>query len=112
MRPWSCSRPIVTVVQLVYDMHPQPERTMDPARFAEARRAAAMLRRYQRYEALRPFTCPENVDHYLLEPFAIAGDVLLVCPTCGFADLVVPEALPELSARLSRAAAFWKGIPG
>ena len=85
---------------------------IDSARSAEARRAAAMLRRYQRYEALRPFTCPENIDHYLLEPFAVAGDVLLVCPSCGFADLLAPDELPELSARLSRAAAFWKGIPG
>lgn len=70
-----------------------------------------MLRRYQRYEALRPFTCPESREHYLLEPFAVAGDVLLVCPECGFADLVLPEELPELSARAARAAAFWKGIP-
>jgi hypothetical protein len=79
---------------------------------AAARRGAAMLRRYQRYEALRPFTCPEGADHYLLEPYAVAGDVLLVCPTCGFADVVTPDELPELSARLARAAAFWRGIPG
>ncbi|HSJ31226.1 MAG TPA: hypothetical protein VK933_07315 [Longimicrobiales bacterium] len=78
---------------------------------AEARRVAAMLRRYHRYEALRPFTCPESADHYLMEPFAVAGDVLLVCPTCGFADLVLPDELPDLTARLARAAAFWRGIP-
>jgi len=77
-----------------------------------ARRAAAMLRRYHRYEALRPFTCPEGGDHYLLEPFAVAGDVLLVCPTCGYADLIGPDELPELAARLATAAAFWRGIPG
>ena len=85
---------------------------IDSATAAAARRAAAMLRRYQRYEALRPFTCPENADHYLLEPFAIAGDVLLVCPTCGFADLLLPDDMPALAERLAQAAAFWKGIPG
>lgn len=85
---------------------------IDSARSSAARRGAAMLRRYQRYEALRPFTCPEGADHYLLEPYAVAGDVLLVCPTCGFADVVEQDELPELSVRLARAAAFWRGIPG
>ncbi|HEX6309487.1 MAG TPA: hypothetical protein VFZ69_14920 [Longimicrobiales bacterium] len=70
-----------------------------------------MLRRWQRYEALRPFTCPAAADHYLLEPYVVAGDVLLVCPTCGHADLFTGEDLHELDARLQRAAAFWRGIP-
>jgi hypothetical protein len=83
----------------------------DSTTSARARRAAAMLRRYQRYEALRPFTCPESLDHYLLEPFAVLGDVLMVCPSCGFADLVGLDDLPELAERAARAAAFWRGIP-
>jgi hypothetical protein len=85
---------------------------IDSASPAAARRAAAMLRRYHRYEALRPFSCPVDADHYLLEPYAVAGDVLLVCPTCGHAELFVEEELPELAKRLARAAAFWRGIPG
>ncbi|MBR9990017.1 MAG: hypothetical protein KFH98_09690 [Gemmatimonadetes bacterium] len=85
---------------------------IDSAMYDAARRGAAMLRRYHRYEALRPFTCPEGVDHYLMEPYAVAGDVLLICPTCGHAALVLPEALPSLAERLADAAAFWRGIPG
>jgi hypothetical protein len=84
----------------------------DSARPFDARRAVDMLRRYHRYEALRPFTCPVGTDHYLLEPYAVSGDVLLVCPTCGHADLVLPDELPELESRLADAAAFWRGIPG
>ncbi|HEX6135696.1 MAG TPA: hypothetical protein VFZ24_17110 [Longimicrobiales bacterium] len=83
----------------------------DSARRPSARRVAATLRRWQQYEALRPYTCPEGPDHYLLEPFVIAGDVLLVCPTCGYADLFIEKDLRELSARVQRAAAFWRGIP-
>lgn len=83
----------------------------DSARAAAARRTVATLRRYQRYEALRPFTCAHDADHYLLEPHAVAGDVLLVCPTCGHADLFFESELPDLADRVARAAAFWRGIP-
>jgi hypothetical protein len=69
------------------------------------------VRRYQRYEALRPLTCPESPEHYILEPVTVAGDVLLVCPSCGYADLVTPQLLRRLAARGARAAAFWRGIP-
>jgi hypothetical protein len=75
------------------------------------RKAAATVRRYQRYEALRPLTCPEGNDHYLLEPAVVAGDVLLVCPTCGYADLLTHEQVTFLETRAARAAAFWRGIP-
>jgi hypothetical protein len=77
----------------------------------QARKAAAMVRRYHRYEALRPFTCPNGSDHYILEPYAIAGDVLLICPTCGHADLLLPDELESLAARAAQAAAFWRGVP-
>ena len=77
----------------------------------DARKAAALVRRYHRYEALRPFTCPEGSDHYLLEPSVVAGDVLLICPTCGYADLLMPELLAHLHARAALAAAFWRGVP-
>jgi hypothetical protein len=70
-----------------------------------------MVRRYHRYEALRPLTCPHGDDHYLLEPRVVAGDVLLICPTCGFADLLTDDQLPLLESRASLAAAFWRGIP-
>lgn len=83
----------------------------DSARTRAARRLADRLRRYQQYEALRPFTCAHDPDHYLLEPYAVAGDVLLVCPTCGHADLFTESDLPDLSERVARAAAFWRGIP-
>jgi hypothetical protein len=87
----------------------------EPARAYDAqvntRKAAATVRRYQRYEALRPLTCPEGNDHYLLEPAVVAGDVLLVCPTCGYADLLTPEQVAFLETRAARAAAFWRGIP-
>jgi hypothetical protein len=80
-----------------------------PASSAAAR-AAALVRRYHRYEALRPFTCPEDPDHYLLEPVAAGGDVLLVCPTCGYADLLDPEDVPVLEEKARKAAGFWRGI--
>ena len=88
------------------------KQTPDSATRAGARRLAALLRRWQRFEALRPFTCPHDADHYLLEPYAVQGDVLLVCPTCGHADLVADADLAELTSRVERAAAFWRGIPG
>jgi hypothetical protein len=69
------------------------------------------VRRYHRYEALRPFTCAAGDDHYLLEPHVVAGDVLLICPTCGYADLLLPGQLAELEDRAARAAAFWRGVP-
>jgi hypothetical protein len=76
----------------------------------DAPRAAALVRRYHRYEALQPFVCPADADHYLLEPFSVAGDVLLICPVCGHADLLEPELVPVLEERARRAAAFWRGI--
>lgn len=78
---------------------------------ADARRIAALVRRYHRYEALRPFACPHDTEHYILEPHAVAGDVLLICPSCGHAELLEPDAVPALEARLRRAAAFWRGLP-
>jgi hypothetical protein len=85
--------------------HDAPRHRMNP------RRAAALVRRYQRYEALSPLCCPFSDDHYLLEPAVVAGDVLLICPSCGYADLLLPELLPLLAARADRAAAFWRGVP-
>lgn len=82
-----------------------------PGASPHARRTAALLRRYQRFEALRPFTCALDPDHYLLEPYTVAGDVLLVCPTCGHAELFIAEEQPDLESRVERAAAFWRGIP-
>jgi hypothetical protein len=76
-----------------------------------ARRAAALVRRYHRYEALRPFVCPHSREHYILEPHIVAGDVLLICPSCGHAELLLPEAMPELEARARQAATFWRGVP-
>lgn len=84
---------------------------MKPRQPMDTRRAVAIVRRYQRYEALRPLTCPESGDHYLLEPVVAAGDVLLVCPSCGYADLLTRRQLRRLAARAARAAAFWRGIP-
>lgn len=81
-------------------------RTAGPA----AARAAALVRRYHRYEALRPFACPMGTDHYLLEPATVAGDVLLICPTCGYADLLDDDVLPRLRERARLAAAFWRTI--
>ena len=77
----------------------------------DARRAVATVRRYQTYAALRPLTCPVDVDHYLLEPAAVSGDVLVICPTCGYADLLEPSTLPELDRRGRLAGAFWRGLP-
>lgn len=77
----------------------------------DARRAAAIVRRYHYYEALRPLTCPESDDHYLLEPAVVAGDVLLICPSCGYADLLMPDQLRIIEARARLAAAFWRGLP-
>lgn len=77
----------------------------------DARRALAAVRRYQAYEALRPLTCPQDIDHYLLEPAVVSGDVLLICPTCGFADLLEPGMLSELDRRGRLAGAFWRGLP-
>jgi hypothetical protein len=82
-----------------------------PKPLSEARRAAALVRRYHRYEALRPFVCPNASDHYILEPHVVAGDVLLICPSCGHADLLLPEDVPRLEAQAARAAAFWRGVP-
>jgi hypothetical protein len=75
-----------------------------------ARRAAALVRRYHRYEALRPFACPHDTDHYILEPYVVAGDVLLICPSCGHAELLPPETFEELESKAGRAAAFWRGL--
>ena len=75
------------------------------------RKAAAIVRRYHHYEALRPLTCPESDDHYLLEPAVVAGDVLLICPTCGFADLLMPDELAYIESRARLAARFWQGVP-
>jgi hypothetical protein len=77
----------------------------------EPRRAADIVRRYHYYEALRPLTCPNGDDHYLLEPAVVRGDVLLICPSCGHADLLMPDLLAYLRARASLAAAFWRGVP-
>lgn len=76
----------------------------------DARQARAAVRRYQSYEALRPLTCPADVDHYLLEPAVVSGDVLLICPTCGFAEVLDTADLAELDRRGRLAGAFWRGL--
>lgn len=81
------------------------------ASWRHAHNVAARLKRYHQYEALRPFSCPESTDHYLLEPHVVAGDVLLICPTCGHAELFIEEERPDLSAQIRRAADFWRGVP-
>lgn len=55
------------------------------------------VKRHQGNQYLHPLTCGKDSRHDILVPEERDGKVVLVCPTCGYVQTMIPECVTELS---------------